>query len=70
MTPIGISNYPTMRITCPEGHGFSVPTPLTSGEMQIKEKDGEQRIVDFGQLTGGVVTGKGIFTLNVCSEER
>lgn len=69
-TPL-TTTYPSIRATCPpDGRGFSLPVPITSGEMQIEEKDGAQRTVDFGQLTGGVMQGKGTFTLNVCSEKR
>lgn len=70
-TPIGITSYPSIRITCPpDGYGYSFPTPMTTGDMQIEEKDGATRVIDFGQLTGGALQGKGTFTLHVCSDKR
>ena len=42
----------------------------SSKGARVEVHDGATRVIDFGQLTGGALQGKGTFTLHVCSEKR
>jgi hypothetical protein len=69
-TPKGQATMPSIRITCPKGYGFSLPSPSRPpGEVSIAREDGATKEVDMAEMTRGTMQGKAVITLHAEPKE-